>query len=99
MKKFLGFFSLVSLVSASAFSHPAVTGAVRTNTKSRMQEDVNIPAAKKKVIVKKQNQDDPTQVPIGKPIGLVVVGSALLLLPSVINSETSSITTTPKDQE
>ncbi|HVT62610.1 MAG TPA: type IV secretion protein IcmD [Legionellaceae bacterium] len=33
----------------------------------------------------KQHKDNPSQVPIGKPIGLVFIGAALLFLPTVFN--------------
>ena len=33
----------------------------------------------------KMHKDNPTQVPIGKPIGLVFIGAALLFLPSILS--------------
>lgn len=33
----------------------------------------------------KQHKDNPQQTPIGKPIGLVFIGAALLFLPTVFN--------------
>ncbi|PJD90572.1 MAG: type IV secretion protein IcmD [Legionella sp.] len=33
----------------------------------------------------KQHKDNPSQTPIGKPIGLVFIGAALLFLPTVFN--------------
>ncbi len=33
----------------------------------------------------KQHKDNPSQTPIGKPIGLVFIGAALLFLPTVIS--------------
>ena len=33
----------------------------------------------------KQHKDNPSQTPIGKPIGLVFIGAALLFLPTVID--------------
>ena len=39
----------------------------------------------------KMHKDDPTQVPIGTPIGLVFIGAALLFLPSILNVTGSTI--------
>lgn len=33
----------------------------------------------------KQHKDNPSQTPIGKPIGLVFIGAALLFLPTIFN--------------
>ena len=33
----------------------------------------------------KQHKDNPSQTPIGKPIGLIFIGAALLFLPTVFN--------------
>src|SRR3569832_978679 len=75
-------------IASSAFATSETLGTMAstmTNTFSSVGKLVTAASSITAIQQFKQHKDNPSQTPIGKPIGLVFIGAALLFLPTVFS--------------